>query len=405
MNRIRRIGKIVWRIVAGLLVVVFLVGMMLWLSGAFRDKTEPGPLIPKVKAKGVTTEPVQRRTFPLLIEQVGSIRNQVEAKVASRIMAQVIEIAVQEGDSVRGAQTGLSATLLARLDDRDLQAREQQVLAQIQALERGRNSAQANLESTQAQFEAARARLEQAVSDFRRYEKLYQSGAATGQQYEQAKTHAEVAEAQVRSAQKGVEAAHQEIERIAAQIEEAKSSLQQMQVQLSYTEIRAPFAGRVTRKLAEAGDTVGPGQTLFILETEAQPELHAVVSESLLPYLNVGNQFSVQIDALQKTCEGKVREVIPRSDPATRTVLVKITLPETPKLVSGMFGRLFIPTGTYEAVVIPQPALQKVGQMDLVQIVDAQGYLQRRFVTLGKSHDTLQEILSGLQEGEQVVIP
>ena len=405
MSRVKRIGRIVWRVVAGLLVVIFLVGMMLWLAGAFRDKTEPGPLIPKVKAKGVTTEPVQRRTFPLLIEQVGSVRNQVEAKVASRIMAQVVEIAVREGDSVRGARTGREATLLARLDDRDLRTREQQAQAQIQVLERGRNSAQANRESAQAQHEAARARLEQAVADFRRYEKLYQSGAATGQQYEQAKAQMEVAEAQVRSAQKGIEAARQEIERIAAQIEAAKSALQQVLVQLSYTEIRAPFGGRVTRKLAEVGDTVGPGEPLFILETEAQPELHAIVSESLLPHLRIGNQFSVQIDALQKTYKGKVREVIPRSDPATRTVLVKVALPEIPELVSGMFGRLFIPTGTYEAVVVPQSALQKVGQMDLVQTVDAQGYLQRRFVTPGKSHDALREILSGLQEGEQVVIP
>jgi multidrug efflux pump subunit AcrA (membrane-fusion protein) len=405
MSRAKRIGKIIWRIVAGLLVVVFLVVMMLWLSGTFRHKTAPGPLVTKVKAEGVRTEAVERRTFPLLIEQVGSIRNQVETKVASRILAQVIEITVQEGDMVRGAENGQEATLLARLDDRDLRARAQQVQSQIQALEQGHKSAKANLESTQAQLEATEAKQEQAVSDFRRYEKLYQSGAATGQQFEQAKAQKEVAAAQVRSAQTGIEAARQEIARVAAQIEAAKSGLQQVQVQLSHTEIRAPFGGRVTRRLVELGDTAGPGEPLFILETVAQPELHAVVSESLLPYLRVGHQFSVQIDALEKTYEGTIREVVSRSDPATRTVLAKISLPESPDLVSGMFGRLFIPTGTYEAVVIPQGALQKVGQLDLVQVVDADGYLQRRFVTLGQSHASRREILSGLQEGEQVVIP
>lgn len=405
MSRAKRIGKLIGRIGSGLLVVIFLVLMMLWLSGTFRHKTEPGPLVAKVKAAGVITEAVKRRTFPLLIEQVGSIRNQVEAKVASRILAQVVEITVKEGDLVVGSKPDQIATLLARLDDRDLQARVREVQAQIQALDQGRKSALANLESVQAQLEAAKVKLEQAVSDYHRYEKLYQSGAATGQQYEKAKMQKDVASATVRSAQKGIDAARQEVARVAAQIAAAKSGLQQVQVLISFTEIRAPFNGRVTRKLVDVGDTVGPGAPLFILETTAHPELHAEVSESLLPYIHVGKSYIVRIDALQVIYEGKIREVIPRADPATRTMLVKLLLPKTPELVSGMFGRLMIPTGSYDAIVVPASALQKVGQLDLVQVVDAEGYLQRRFVTLGKSHKDQREILSGLQEGEQVVIP
>ncbi|MBN1845274.1 MAG: hypothetical protein JW810_06290, partial [Sedimentisphaerales bacterium] len=84
---------------------------------------------------------------------------------------------------------------------------------------------------------------------------------------------------------------------------------------------------------------------------------------------------------------------------------VKVALGEAPGLISGMFARLRIPTGRYEALVVPRRALRRVGQLELVEVVDHQGCAQKRFVTLGPLHGTQVEVLSGLAEGEQVVIP
>lgn len=172
----------------------------------------------------------------------------------------------------------------------------------------------------------------------------------------------------------------------------------------SFTEIKAPFTGRISCKLVEVGDIVAPGQPLFVLESHAQPEFQAVVSESLIGHLSVGTSLNVYVDALKNTYPGTIRVVIPQADPATRTVLVKVSLPQTPLQVSGLFGRLMIQTGQYEALVIAQKVIQKVGQLHLVQVLDADGYPRRRFITLGKTHDQLVEVLSGLQEGEAVVI-
>jgi multidrug efflux pump subunit AcrA (membrane-fusion protein) len=108
-----------------------------------------------------------------------------------------------------------------------------------------------------------------------------------------------------------------------------------------------------------------------------------------------------------------VREIVPQADPRTRTLLVKIALPPQPDLVSGQFGRLAVPTGTYQALVIPARAVRQVGQLQLVDVVpaaplrvgDDKGVPHRRFVTLGRSHDDMVEVLSGLKPAERVVVP
>ncbi len=174
---------------------------------------------------------------------------------------------------------------------------------------------------------------------------------------------------------------------------------------LSYAVIQAPFTGQVIRKMVNVGDMASPGQPLFFLETPTRPELHAALSESLIQYLKTGQALEVRIDALNLILEGKVREIVPQSDPGTRTVLVKVSLPAGQGLVNGLFGRIRIPYSQYDALVIPSNAVTEVGQLPVVEVIDMDGYPQRRFVTLGERQGDLIEVLSGLEENEEVIIP
>lgn len=380
---------------------------MLWLSGAFVEKVEPGPPAPKPPPPALKTQRVELRSFPLILEQVGSVRTRNEAEVSSRIMAQVREILVREGQEVRGPQpqSGDGATVLAKLDDRDIQARLRQAQSQLQGAERAAQAARSRLQAAKAQLEAARAQAIQAEEDFRRIQQLHQDRAATGQQLDHAKAQKNTAEARERAAKEEVEALQAEIQRIDAQKGEAQAAVAEAGVMLSHTIIQAPFSGKVTRKLVEVGDMVAPGKPLFVLETSSEPELHAVVSESLLPALTVGQRLEVRVDSLDRTFEGLVREITPAADPATRTVMVKISLPTGQGLLSGLFGRIRIPFGTYRALVVPSGAVRQVGQLHLVDVKGPDGYPERRFVTLGNLQGELVEILSGLKEGEEVVLP
>ena len=140
---------------------------MVWLAGGFIAKVQPGPALARPQPPKYTIWKAERRTFPLVIEQTGTIRAQDEAQVSSRIMAQVKEIHVKEGEVVSGGgEGGDHLTILARLDDRDVQARLRQAEQQVSAMNKGLEAAEAKLGGAKAQLGAAAANREKGLSDF-----------------------------------------------------------------------------------------------------------------------------------------------------------------------------------------------------------------------------------------------
>src|ERR1019366_4158378 len=156
--------------------------------------------------------------------------------------------------------------------------------------------------------------------------------------------------------------------------------------------IRAPFDGLVVAKLADAGAIATPGVPLLLVEDPSHFRLEATVDESKMGAVQLGEAVPVVIDALgAQAFAGKVVQIVPAADPASRTFTVKIELPPSAQLRSGLFGRARFPHGQRESVVIPQAA------------VISRGQLQARYVTLGSASAQQVEVLSGLQAGDQVV--
>ncbi|MBN1509049.1 MAG: efflux RND transporter periplasmic adaptor subunit [Sedimentisphaerales bacterium] len=410
MNRATSVTRMaVWQTGKVLVLVAVLIALMLWLSGAFIHKIRADTPIaasetPPTVAKN---EMAQTREFPLIVEQVGTVQTRTQAQVAGRIMAQVLEVTVHEGQAVTGpgGGPGSEPTVLAQLDARDVEARLRQAQIQVTAAEKALAGATAQLAGVEAQQQAAEAQAARALADFKRMEGLFASQAVSSQDLDHARAQKDVTEAQVRAAVQQVAAVRNDTARLDAQKEQAEAAVREAQVMLSFTTIEAPLSGRVVRKMIDPGDMVTPGQPLFVIETPAEPELHAVVGESLVAGMKPEQKLDVRIDAIRQTLQGTVREIVPQADPRTRTMLVKVSLPPQANLVSGQFGVLSVPTGTYQALVIPAVAVRQVGQLHLVDVVDDKGVSHRRFVTLGRSHDDLVEVLSGLKQTERIVVP
>jgi RND family efflux transporter MFP subunit len=249
-----------------------------------------------------------------------------------------------------------------------------------------------------AQLSSAQAQRERVSADYQRYRELYKQGAATAQQLEHMRAQFITAEAQY-------SAARSDLSRMEAQAAQAEAALAEARTMLDYTVIRAPFSGKVVKKTIEVGTMVSPGQPLFYIESPSQPELHAWVAESLIPFISVGERFDVTIDAIKRTIPGVVREIVPQSESPTRTVLVKIALPPDKELVNGLFGRFTISYGSYSTLVIPKQAVKEVGQVRIVHVRKSDGSISRRFVTVGRTHGDLVEVLTGLTAGEEVIVP
>jgi hypothetical protein len=154
---------------------------------------------------------------------------------------------------------------------------------------------------------------------------------------------------------------------------------------------------------------------LVTLYDPKQMQLVANVRESLTSQLQIGQTIAVRIDGLDKQCSGTISEIVPEAQSSSRAFQVKVTGPCPAGIYSGMFGRILIPLGEEQVLVLPQWAVRHVGQLELVQVV-ANGRVIQRAIRMGRIlgdvHDSegqvlrdQVEVLSGLRQGEQVVVP
>jgi RND family efflux transporter MFP subunit len=171
---------------------------------------------------------------------------------------------------------------------------------------------------------------------------------------------------------------------------------------LGYTDIVAPFAGVITRKLADVGDLAAPGKPLLQMENPDTLRFEADVPEALIGNVKLGDKLAVRIAAVAVEIEGSVAEMSPAADPNSRTSLVKLDLPGATGLRSGQFGRVAVPVGEASAIRVPAAAMIQRGQMELVFVVVG-NHAQLRLVKTGSRIGDEVELVSGLNSGEQVV--
>lgn len=194
-----------------------------------------------------------------------------------------------------------------------------------------------------------------------------------------------------------------ELDAAEAQFRVADAARAEARTMSGYTAIRAPFAGVVTAKLANVGDLAVPGHPLLTIEDPTTLRLEATVPEHAAGAIVVGQSLPVRIDAISSDLEGRVAEVSPAADPVSRTVLVKVELPPTPALRTGMFGRLRTKSSATKMLAVPKSALVRRGQLEVVYVVDAGGAARLRLVKSGRATSGGVEILAGLDQGERVV--
>ena len=127
--------------------------------------------------------------------------------------------------------------------------------------------------------------------------------------------------------------------------------------------------------------------------------------EGLATRLKVGDLLKVRIDALDIELEGRVDERVPQAETLSRSFLVKVGLPRYEGLYTGMFGRLLIPAGERRRVCLPKAAIQRIGQLEYIEVVNEGNTLEKRFIQTGAhSKFATVELLSGAQAGERVVV-
>jgi len=239
---------------------------------------------------------------------------------------------------------------------------------------------QAALRQAKAALAEAVARSNQAGEEFGRVSGLFESGSASKREYDQALAARDAANARVTAARSAVQTAEQQVE---------------------YTLVRAPYAGIVTERHVQVGETVGVGQPLMSgLSLEA---LRVVVD---LPQ-QVASRVREYRQAYILTDEGRVEATdftfFPYAHSASNTFRVRLDLPQGQfSLYPGMFVKVAIVIGQSQRLLVPTSALIRRSEVTGVYVIDDGGDVRMRQVRAGGTFGERTEILSGLHDGEIV---
>lgn len=334
--------------------------------------------------------PPEVRTAPVAAEEVdqvrdlaGTVQSAAVSQVAARIMAQVVSVSVSEGDRVEKGRA------LVVLDGRDLQAKVRQAESALRQAEAARGQAEAARGQAEVQLGLA-------TATHGRYQALLEGKAVSRQEYEHVASQEAVARAAVAQAESAVAQAE-------SAVAQAESGLEEARTWLAFTVISSPVSGRVTAKRVDPGSMAAPGQPLLSVEQEGRYRLELPVDGSLSGTIAKGTPLAVAVEAAGYAATVPVTEVVPAADPATRTYTVRADLPASPRLASGQYARVRVSLGKRPAVVVPEGALIRRGQLDGV-FVESGGRLAFRIVQAGPTAgEGRREILSGLAPGERVV--
>jgi RND family efflux transporter MFP subunit len=272
----------------------------------------------------------------------GTVQARQRAALAARMPASVTELPYQEGQRVR------AGAVVVRLDDAA-------VRAAAAAAEAGVKAAEADLDRTKA---------------------LLEKGASTPRELEQMTAAASGARAQLDAARDN----------------------------LSYTALRAPFAGRVASRRVNLGDVVNPGMPLIEIEGEGGLELRATVESGVAATLRPGSTLRALVDGQSGPLAATVTAIAPSGDPTTHRFEVKADLPAASGLRAGLFARLLVPgVAADPRLSVPAAALFERGGLTGLFVV-SDGRARLRWVAAGARDGDTVEIRAGVEAGERVVL-
>ena len=302
------------------------------------------------KTSLITTVTAKEQAFNHYFEIQGNVTTKELLVLTPELSGILTEVYVKEGQRVSKGQT------LAKIDDGGLS----QQLAQLEV------------------------QVELAKTTFERQERLWEQNIGSEIQYLQAKTSYQAQE----------------------------KAVNQLKLQIAKTVVKAPFSGTIDEVISERGNVVAAGQTPLIrIVNLSNMYIETDVPERYIKDVTKGKHVLAEFPVLNKTIETKVRQAGDFINPANRTFKVEVGLPKSDVVVKpNLTAKLRINDYNNEnAILIPQSVISENADGDeYVYVVEGknaenQGNAKRVFITTGKTQGDIIEVLTGLENGMEVI--
>lgn len=407
-------NKLIYGLIgAALVLIVFLViGKKKGWIGE-RDKTE------------VTFGEAKKTDITEKVSASGMIQPIVEVKISPEVSAEIIELNIEEGDSV------VVGDILVRLRPDNLRSALDRTQASL-------NQQKANLADAEARLASAKASFKRSELEYKRQKQLHEAKAISNADMELAEANFKIGEQDLTSAEKNVEAAKYVVQSALASVKEANENLQ-------FTTIKAPMSGIVSKLDVEKGERVVgtsqmAGTEMMRIADLNNMEVRVDVNENDIVRVAVGNEVEIDVDAysyLDKKFKGRVTAIAntanAKASPDAVTefeVKIRILNSSYQELITsnkvpfrpGMTASVDIVTNTKKGILaVPLGAVttrvpkiegdeedersQRKREEDLKEVVfvNNDGIAELKIVKTGISDFDNIEILEGVEEGAQVI--
>jgi len=356
--------------------------------------------------KPVEVMAVQSKAVTTVSELSGTLEPIEETTLSFEIPGQIHSLKLKEGDSVSAGQ------LIAELDSTDYSlqlalasadvSRAKATLSKIQNGSREQEKAQ-----MKSALEAKQINLDKAKKDYGRMEELYDSGAISQFEYENAKKAWDLAQKDVESAMESYSlvlegARPEDVASTEASYQAAIVAQSQAANVLEKTKLESPISGTVIARLADEGQLAGAGTPIFRIGNMKQMKVDLPVPDKEIKSWVVGDSVELQLYEQKRT--GKVNKIYPVSNQQTGTLNVEVILDNSKHdWFAGQVVSARKVISKKEGIFIPAQAVISRGAEPFV-FCFMEDKAVRTPVTLGGFIDGQVEITSGLRTGDQVII-
>lgn len=354
------------------------------------------PVKAGASARPVTLVPAQRRSMTRSITVTGTLSAQEKSILSAKVAGRLEKLQVDIGSIVRQGE------MLAQIEPRDYELGLQQAAAAL-AQARTTLGLQPDGEDDAIQLEAvsavkqAKAVLEEATANQDRVKTLSQSGIASGAEMDTVAAAYKVALSRYQTAMEDARAR-------AATIAQRRAEYELARKQLADASVRAPFDGAIQSRPAHPGEYVAPGTPILELVKTDPLRLRLQVPERESALVRTGQAVRLFIEADTNAYPGTLARLSPALDEQNRMLLVEADVPASGNLRPGLFARAnIIVRENDEGLCIPANALLTFAGIEKVVVVQAGKALEKVVVT-GQRGQGWTEIVSGLGDGEQVVL-
>lgn len=263
----------------------------------------------KPKGEEVTVEEADNRTILETVTASGKIFPETEVKISSDVSGEIVELFIQEGDSVYTGQ------ILAKIDPDTYESTVERGRASVNSAKSNKAASATQIESSRAQIQQIQAQLTNAKTIHNRNTKLLSDGVISQVEFDQSLSTLQGLEANMRSAEATLESAIKNVEGATYAVQSAEATLREMQTSLSRTIIKSPTDGIVSSLSVEQGERVVgtiqmTGTEMMRIANLSAMEVQVDVSENDILRVSLNDKVEIEVDAyLDRKFSGHVTEI------------------------------------------------------------------------------------------------